>query len=84
MDTVVVGHGEQHEIQHGPPAPPPRGWRRLTAPGWLRAAWMLPLVGGIGFGIVVGLRAWGHYEPLFQLRAPWPEWSSGSVGAPLA
>ena len=39
-------HGHDvHAEPHAPP-PPPTGWRRLTAAGWLRAAWMTPLFCG--------------------------------------
>jgi len=36
--------------------PPPTGWRRLLAPGWLRVPWMMALFFGIGAGIVVLVR----------------------------
>jgi cytochrome c oxidase subunit 1 len=70
VDTVVADpHHDQHAIEHGPPPPPPRGWRLLTTGGWLRALWMTPLFAALGFGLVVGLRAWGDYHPLFQGQA---------------
>ena len=62
MTTAV----EQHHgsgLDHGPQRPV-HGWHRLTAPGWLRAAWMTPLFFGIGFGIVVFCRWIAHYDPL--------------------
>ena len=56
---------EQHDLPAAPPAPP-RGWRHLTAPGWLRAAWMTALFFGFGFGLVVGIRAVAGWDPLLQ------------------
>src|SRR5205809_4146567 len=50
-------------MDHGPQRPV-HGWHWLTAPGWLRAAWMTPLFFGIGFGIVVFFRWIAHYDPL--------------------
>ena len=60
------GHGLAHD-HHAPP-PPPRGWRRLTAPGWLRVLWMTPLFAAIGFGLVVGIRALAGWDPILL----WP------------
>src|SRR5256884_1609702 len=58
---------EQHAAQppHQGPPPPPRGWRRLLYPGFLRAAWMAPLFFGIGCGIVVWGRWWGGGDPIW-------------------
>jgi cytochrome c oxidase subunit I len=52
-----------HDLQ---PAPSPTsGWRRLLlGPGLLRGAWMFVLFGGIGFGIVVGIRAAAGWDPI--------------------
>ena len=52
---------------HEPP-PPQRGRRRLTRPGWLRAAWMTPLGFGIATAIVVGSRAALDYDPLWLIQ----------------
>jgi cytochrome c oxidase subunit I len=57
----------EHEA-HAPVKPPPTGWRRLLAPGWLRIPWMTALFAAIGFGIVVGLRALAGLEPVLD----WP------------
>src|SRR6201997_2729070 len=74
--TAVTAH-EVHA-----PAPPTGGrFRLLTRPGWIRAAWMTCLFGGIGFGIVVGLRAWFGWHPIL-LEAP-VILVSGLVAAPL-
>ena len=35
----------------------------LTPPGFIRAAWMVPLFWAIGAGIVLFFRWLGHYEP---------------------
>jgi hypothetical protein len=48
--ATVLGHG--HVEEHAaPPKAPPRGRKRFTQPGWLRAAWTTPLT----FAIVTGL-----------------------------
>jgi cytochrome c oxidase subunit I len=60
--TAVAEHYETPVVHHGPP-PPPRGWRRLFYPGFVRAAWMTPLIFGIGCGIVVLCRWWGGWHP---------------------
>ena len=52
---------DTHEVPHG--RPPVRGWHHLTAPGFIRAAWMMPLFWAIGAGIVLFFRWLGHYEP---------------------
>jgi cytochrome c oxidase subunit 1 len=49
---------------HAPPKPPPTGWRRALAPGWLRVPWMTALFFGIGFGLVVVVRWWAGYDPV--------------------
>jgi cytochrome c oxidase subunit I len=54
---------EEHTV-HAPPKPPPTGWRRALAPGWLRVPWMTALFFGIGFGLVVVVRWWAGYEPV--------------------
>ena len=48
----------------------------LTAPGFVRAAWMAPLFWAIGAGIVVFFRWLGHYDP------PW-DWLVITVVASL-
>src|SRR5918992_785326 len=40
--AVHVEHAHEHAPAHAPP-PRPRGIRRLTAGGWLRVLWVLPL-----------------------------------------
>jgi cytochrome c oxidase subunit I len=60
--STVHEHTEQHE--HAPPPPPRTGVNRLLlGPGWPRAAWMTALFFGIGFGLVVGLRALAGWDP---------------------
>jgi cytochrome c oxidase subunit 1 len=61
--TVV----HEHDV-HSAPAPPATGLRRLLAPGWLRAAWMTPLFAAVGFGLTVGLRALGGFEPVLDWK----------------
>ena len=61
MSTVA-----EHYAPHAAP-PTPSGLRRyLLGPGWLRAAWMACLFWGIGLGIVLVLRWWGGWDPLFK------------------
>jgi cytochrome c oxidase subunit I len=62
---TVTTHTDGHHAVHDRP-PPPRGWRILLAPGWLRAAWFAALFFAIGFGIVVGIRALTGWEPLVK------------------
>jgi len=59
---------EHHHEAHAAPAPPPRGWRRLTAPGFLRAGWMSLLFLGLGLALVLGIRALAGWDPLWY----WP------------
>ena len=51
---------------HGTPKPPPTGWHRLLAPGWLRAPWMTALFFAIGTGIVVGIRSLAGWDPVWD------------------
>ena len=62
--TGIAGEHDEVHVAHGP-KPPPRGWRRLLYPGFLRAAWMAPLFFGIGSGIVCLLRWWGGWHPIW-------------------
>ena len=62
---TVVEH--EHAV-HAPPASPPTGWRKLLAPGWLRAPWMTALFFGIGVALVLGIRAIAGWDPLWY----WP------------
>ena len=65
MSETVAGFHE-HETEHAAPAEPPRGWRRLTAPGWLRVLWVTPLFFGIGAGLVVLIRWLEGWHPLWD------------------
>jgi cytochrome c oxidase subunit 1 len=62
MTVAATEHA--HPVHEGLP-PPPGGWRRLLYPGFLRAAWMVPLFFGIGCGIVVLCRWWGGWHPIW-------------------
>jgi cytochrome c oxidase subunit I len=63
VSTATVDEHGAHEVHA--PKPPPTGWRRyLLAPGWIRAIWMTALFFGIGFGIVVGIRALAGWDPV--------------------
>ncbi len=68
MSQVVEHHvGDGHAVHAT--KPPPRGWRYLIAPGWLRVPWMTALFFGIGLGIVVGIRSWAGWNPVWDWRA---------------
>jgi cytochrome c oxidase subunit 1 len=63
--THVQTNGHAVHAEHAP-APPPTGLRRFTAAGWLRVLWMMPLFFGIGLGIVLALRAFAGWDPLWE------------------
>jgi cytochrome c oxidase subunit 1 len=62
----VVEHDIHADV--GARKQPPRGWRRALAGGWLRVLWMTPLFFGIGFGLVVGIRAAAGWDPIVYWR----------------
>ena len=62
MTSAVLAHDE---LQAGA-SPPPRGWRRLLAPGWLRVPWMTALFFGIGLGITVLVRFTEGWKPIWD------------------
>jgi cytochrome c oxidase subunit 1 len=51
---------------HAPPKPPPTGFRRLLAPGWLRVPWMTALFFGIGAGITCLVRWLEGWDPVWD------------------
>jgi cytochrome c oxidase subunit 1 len=56
--TTTSEHTHAHDAAvAGPPRNP------LLRAGWLRAAWMSLLFAGIGFGLVIGIRALAGWEP---------------------
>ncbi len=64
--TVGNGHGAEHGAEHAAPKPPPRGWHRLLAPGWLRILWFVPIFFGIGVLLGPGIRWAIGYEPVWD------------------
>src|SRR2546430_2308331 len=62
--STTTEHHDAGPVRQGLP-PPPGGLRRLLYPGFLRAAWMVPLFFGIGSGIVVLCRWWGGWHPIW-------------------
>src|SRR5881296_94311 len=62
--TTLTHEQEAQPVRQGLP-PPPGGSRRLLYPGFLRAAWMVPLFFGIGSAIVVLCRWWGGWHPIW-------------------
>ena len=64
MTDLAHGHADSH-AQHAPPAAP-TGFRRLTAPGWLRASWTTPLIGFAGLGLVCLIRWAAHWDPIWK------------------
>jgi cytochrome c oxidase subunit 1 len=63
--TTAAAAGHETRPAHQGLPPPPRGWRRLLYPGFLRATWMTALFFGIGCGIVVLCRWWGGWHPIW-------------------
>ncbi|HZO98168.1 MAG TPA: cbb3-type cytochrome c oxidase subunit I, partial [Gaiellaceae bacterium] len=62
---TTTAHNVAHEHDHRP-TPPVTGFRRLTAPGWLRVLWVTPIFFGIGIAIPVLLR-WGvSWNPIWK------------------
>jgi cytochrome c oxidase subunit 1 len=59
-ETTTAPSHASHDAHHGPPRR--RHW--LLAAGWPRAIWMTFAFFGLGFLIVVGLRALLNYEPV--------------------
>src|SRR3954454_24106723 len=55
-----------HAHAHHPAPAPPTGWRRLTAPGWLRVLWVTPIGFGLGIGLPVLLRWAAGWHPLWD------------------
>ena len=62
---TTVQHGHEHVHEHAP-APSPTGWRRLTAPGWLRVPWMIAVFFGLGAGITVLVRWAEGWHPIWK------------------
>jgi len=54
-----------HDAHHAT-KPPPTGFRRLTAPGWIRAIWMSALFWALGAGIVCLLRWVAGWDPVWD------------------
>ena len=63
--THVQTNGHGVHAEHAPRRRR-RGWRRFTAPGWLRALWMAPLFWAIGAGIVCLLRSFTVWGPVWE------------------
>ena len=63
MTEATLDHGvhDEHVTK-----PPPTGWRRLLAPGWLRVPWMTALFFGIGAGLVVLIRWLEGWHPIWD------------------
>jgi len=62
VTSAVAAHDELHAGSK----PPPRGWRRLTAAGWLRVPWMTALFFGIGLGITLLVRWAEGWHPIWD------------------
>ena len=61
MTDVVSTHAHDTHA-----APPPTGFRRLTAPGWLRVLWVTPIFIGIGFALPLLIRWLADWEPVWK------------------
>jgi cytochrome c oxidase subunit 1 len=64
MSETTHEHAET-TIHHASP-PAPTGLRRLTAAGWLRAAWTTPLIGFAGLGLVCLIRWLADWAPVWK------------------
>jgi cytochrome c oxidase subunit 1 len=55
-------------VEHEPHAarPPVKGIHRLTAPGFLRALWTVPLAFALGVGLTVLIRWLQHWHPIWK------------------
>jgi cytochrome c oxidase subunit I len=62
---MTATHEHEHLHEHAA-APAPTGWRRVTAPGWLRVPWMIALFFGIGAGITVLVRWLEGWDPIWK------------------
>jgi cytochrome c oxidase subunit I len=62
---VTAITADHHEL-HAPAAPPPHGWHRFTAPGYLRCLWTIPLFFGIGAGLTVLIRWLEGWHPIWD------------------
>jgi cytochrome c oxidase subunit I len=62
VTSATAVHGELH----AGPKPPPQGWRRLLAPGWLRVPWVTALFFGIGLGITLLVRWAEGWHPIWD------------------
>jgi cytochrome c oxidase subunit 1 len=45
---------------------PPTGWRRFTAPGYLRCLWTIPLMFGVGVGFMALVRWLEGWDPVWD------------------
>ena len=62
--TSIAAQPEHTHVETA--APPPRGWRRFLAPGYLRCLWTIPLMFGFGAGIVVLVRWLEGWHPIWD------------------
>jgi cytochrome c oxidase subunit 1 len=62
--SELAAHHAPHDLHA--PKPPPHGWHRLTAPGWLRVPWAMALFFGIGAGIVTLVRWAEGWHPIWK------------------
>jgi len=61
---VTTTAATAHDVHHAP-SPTGGGWRRqLLGGGLVRAAWMFPLFGGLGLGIVALIRWGAGWHPI--------------------
>jgi cytochrome c oxidase subunit 1 len=63
MTAAAVAH-EPHPAHVE--KPPPRGWRRFLAPGFLRCLWTVPLMFGIGAGLMALVRWLEGWHPIWD------------------
>ena len=63
--TSIAAQNDHATVEHEAP-PPPRGWRRFLAPGYLRCLWTIPLMFCFGAGIVVVVRWLEGWHPIWD------------------
>jgi cytochrome c oxidase subunit 1 len=56
----------EHDVHTAPASLPPRGLRRLLAPGYVRCLWTIPLMFGFGAGVAALVRWLEAWHPVWN------------------
>jgi cytochrome c oxidase subunit 1 len=70
VDVLEPGH-----VAHPAAPPAPRGIRRFTRGGWLRALWVTPLSFGLATALVCGIRWAAGWDPVWDLPVLITAWT---------